>query len=134
MSATLHPVPSGLLDHYWPIIEGDIEAATARSNGRLDKGVIFDALTERAMQLWFAVDGRIKALAVTELKTYKTGLKVCSILIVTGEDRDLWMRLIEGIKDWARQNGCKRIEAWARPGWAKVLGWKETHRLIEEGL
>jgi len=131
VSARLHPVPATSLDEYWPVVRDQIADATKRSGGRFSASVIYDALSSRAMQLWLAVNGSVQALAVTEILTYGTGLKVCSIIIVTGEDRNSWSPLVRGISDWASQNGCKRIEAWARPGWAKVTGWKETHRLIE---
>jgi|TARA_R100001530_G_scaffold127431_1_gene96639 hypothetical protein len=134
MTVRLQPVPADMLDHFWPEVEGAVEAAVERSAGRFSSETIHNALQERSMQLWLAVNGSVQALAITEVVTFKTGLKVCSMVIVTGENRESWMPLMDGIKTWAKAEGCDRIEAWARPGWAKITGWKETHRLIEEGL
>ena len=130
----LQPVPSAHVGHYWPSVESLIEAATARSNGRHSAATIKSALIDKQMQLWLVMNNCLNAVIVTELLTYPTGLKVCGFVIVTGENHQKWLRLAEDIKGWAKENGCERIEGWARPGWAKITGWKETHRLIEEGL
>lgn len=130
----LVPVPHGKVDDVWPDVRGMIANAAERSFGRMSADTIRQALEDRAMQLWLADDGDIQAVAVTELLTYATGLKVCDMVIVTGAGRNSWLALIDGIKAWAEQNGCVRIQAQARPGWAEIMkpfGWRETHRFIE---
>lgn len=131
----LAAIYSDRIDITWPLAEPLISKAVERSSGRHSSETIKAALKDRAMQLWLALDGmEPKAVVVTELVTYATGLKACSFVIVVGEDRDEWVHMIEGIKFWARQNECEIIEAWARPGWQRVMGWRESHRLIEERL
>lgn len=130
----LVPVAHGMVHDVWPDVQGLIENAAKRSFGRMTADSIRQALADRAMQLWLAEDDEIQAVAVTELLTYATGLKVCDMVIVTGEGRNSWLALINGIRAWAEANGCVRIQAQARPGWAEVmkpLGWRETHRFIE---
>lgn len=131
----LAPIPREEIPEIWHHAEPFIFDAVKRSSGRHSVKTVRDALDDERMQLWMMIEGgEAYAVVVTELITYATGLKACSGVIVTGRERDKWLHLFEPIKNWARQNGCELIEAWARPGWQRVLGWRETHRLIEERL
>jgi hypothetical protein len=107
----------------------------ARSEGRFSEATLMADLIAGDKQLWLiGVDGDCRGVVVTQIAVYATGMKVCSLIGCSGHERGDWLHLVEELKRWARSMGCARIESWARPGWAKVLNWRETHRLIEVEL
>lgn len=116
----------------WPEAKGMIATACERSSGRFTPDTIGDMLVNGKMQGWtITQDGHILAVLVTEVLTYATGLKTLSFVIVTGVSHETWLHHTEDFRALAKEANCDIMEAWARPGWAKVTGWRETHRLIE---
>ena len=74
---------------------------------------------------------------MTEIKTYRTGLKVCDIVLLAGRQRQKWIDMIGDLEDWAKSIGCSRIEAVARQGWARVMkdwGWNTQYLMIDKEL
>ena len=48
-----------------------------------------------------------------------------------------WFHHIDDIAAWAKRQGCKKMEVFARPGWERVLkhkGYVKTHVQIEKEL
>jgi hypothetical protein len=118
----------------WPAIEDDISAALDRSEGRLWAEDVLAKLQQGFMQLWLGADSEgIKLIIVTEVTQWprKTTL---SIVVLTGRERGRWLHHVEDLEVFARELGCDMIEAWARPGWERVTGWKRTHVLLEHPL
>ncbi len=116
----------------WNLVEPHISAALVK-NPRFEAGDILARLRLGEMQLWIAVGDRVEMTAVTEILDYPR-IRVASIVILTGENREHWMRFLSAFEEWSRSRGCGWIETWARPGWSRVLKWKETHRLLEKAL
>ena len=60
------------------------------------------------------------------------------IVICTGKRRDLWEdQFVDTITKFAKNNGCKRLSLWARPGWEKVSkkwGWQKKHVQLEKWI
>jgi hypothetical protein len=132
------PWPAHQVPGIWDKISPHIDRANQRSGGRYSQVVVFEALLSGQMQLWTIEDetGPVGCV-VTEVVTYGTGLQVCSLVVVTGKNRQEWVWTWRQIAAWAKAQGCARIESWARPGWAREMakhGWFESHRLIEYDL
>lgn len=127
-------VPQNLVAAEWLQCADHIHAAMSR-NGRFEPAHIRQMCMDGKMQLWTVYDGdELKATCVTEILQYPT-MKVLSIIVLTGEDREAWLRHAEYLKQYGRQWGCQRVEAWARPGWSRVLkDWRHTHSLLEIDL
>ncbi len=118
----------------WPLIEDDISAALDRSEGRLWSEDILAKLQGGMMQLWLGADAEgVKLTIVTEITQWPRR-KALSIVICTGSDRGRWLHHTADLEAFARGHGCDMIEAWARPGWERVTGWKRTHVLLEHPL
>jgi hypothetical protein len=133
--ARLIAVKAALVDDAWPHARPHIASMAERSGGRFSEATLKADLDKGDKQLWLiAIDGDCKGAVVTQIAVYATGMKVCSLIGCAGQDRADWTHLIAVLTDWARRMGCGRMEAWARPGWARVLNWRETHRLIEVEL
>ncbi len=78
---------------------------------------------------------RIKAVLAVETYEEVSGLKVASIRFATGEHAHEWVHLIAEIEAWAKANGCGKVEAMARKGWAKRLpDYRMTHVLLEKDI
>ena len=83
-------------------------------------------------QLWVYDDGEIKAAVLTRIAD--DDLQTCVVTHAAGKDRQTWQHLWPALEHWAKEIGCKRIEAVARAGWERVLkphGMKKTHVILE---
>ena len=111
-----------------------VETAMDRG-GRFEPEDIRSRVENSQMQLWIARDaGGVSAVCVTEILEYPR-CRVFSIVILTGRERENWIDQMDALKAQGRQWGCNRIEAWARPGWKRVLtDWRHTHSLLEADL
>jgi len=118
----------------WKVALPWIKSALDRG-GRFDPEDIEARVLCGTMQLWIAREGsEVKAVGVTEI-LYYPHIRVLSIVILTGEDRDMWLHHVSALEDYGRQHKCQRIESWARPGWKKILrDWSHTHSLLEKAL
>ena len=134
MSTSFTGVPAGEIDGYWPHVCGYFVGISERSGGRFAPVDYFNSFKDRSRQLWIAAkDDRVTMVLVTEVRDYPRK-KVAALIACAGEGRGDWLHYLQVIEDWARSQGCEAIEAEARPGWARVLGWKKTHVFLEKGL
>ena len=118
-----------------PIVEGMLDEA-------LERGAMYgvdDAYEEfRAgnWQLWVTWHERgvPDGLAVTTIKQHAK-LRECVIMVATGTDMQLWVHHISEIERWARDFGCDRMKATARPGWERILtDYRKTHVILHKDL
>ena len=133
------PVPSWGVKEVWPRLDGWIEGAVKRSNGRYTKRHVFEYCESARWQLWMAWDALAKkpiAVIVTQILVNPTGIKALDVIIVTGRGYKKWATLAEQkIEDWARDQGCTISQAIARKGWAKVFkDHKQSHIFLEKAL
>ena len=87
------------------------------------------------MQLWLAwSDEKIYGVAITQMTNYPQ-YRSLLVLLLSGEDKELWLDRIGIMEDFARENGCKRIEAVTRKGMQKMLpDWKWTNIILRKEL
>lgn len=120
------------------MIEQRVSQACLRSNGRHTPEYILQCLLDRDMQLWVfwkPESQEIKGICITEILTFRTGLKAVSGVICTGRDRAEWAGHRVTIEEWGRAQGCAAIHIWARRGWEKDLpDYKLTHVILEKQL
>lgn len=117
------------LPKVWSFLEKHLQSVVDRSHGDWTLEAIFNAMGNGALQLWMVWDGNeAKAVVGTELATTETDHKICTMRFCAGDDSPRWLHLLDIIEDWARHQGCRRMEAVARKGWAKRLAdYKMTH-------
>jgi len=122
----------------WPLAEKLVQKA-CETNGGFDAKHILEYLKEGTMQLWMAIDkdtNAVLCVCVTEIRQYPN-FKVCDLRITTGNDYERWYDYMDSICKWAKSNGCKKMEVFARPGWERILkskGFVKTHVQIEREL
>jgi len=120
---------------HWPHIASWVIEALQRSSNRYNVADIYNALATSKM-VAFAIykDGKIVAVCVAEIAEFPS-CKSLSIVIMVGKDREEWLHHLTEIEEFGRKQNCEIIEAWARPGWERVLpDWKKTHVLLEKKL
>ena len=114
---------------------GRLRKALARS-GKDTPEEMRAAIAKKERQLWLAWERGVgaEAVAVTGISEHAL-MRVAVIYICIGRQREYWIEFLAKLEDWARAEGCRRIEAWARPGWEKVLkGYRKTHVMLEKAL
>jgi hypothetical protein len=115
-------VPASEVPDVWPSIKKFLDKPIELSNGRLSNLSVLDALLEREMQLWLAVDKEVLGAMVTQIVTYPTGLKVLSVVLIGGKEMNKWIHLWPQIEEWGKSHGCKVVEIpRGRWGWSRVL-------------
>lgn len=106
-----------------------------RSKGRMTERGLLDEILAAETQLWLSYrDGKPEAVVLTEIVNYPD-TRTCKLFAVTGHNRKNWVGFLPVIEEWARAQGCKAMEAFARPGWERDLpDYKRTHVLLEKDL
>jgi len=127
----------GEVEKVWPLAKELVQKA-CQTNGGFNAEHILEFLKEGTMQLWMAIDedNKVICCCVTEIRQYPN-FKVCDLRITTGEQFERWVDYMDNICEWAKSNGCKKMEVFARPGWERILkhkGFKKTHVQIEREL
>jgi hypothetical protein len=80
---------------------------------------------------------RLRAVILTQIMLRHGGGTNCRVLACAGDGMAQWVHLIGELEAWAREQGCKIMEPFARPGWAKMLrpyGYKLAHVVLEKDL
>ena len=125
------------VEKVWPLAVEMIQLA-CDTNGGFDAKDVLAACKKGTFQLWLIVgdNDKVYASVVTEVRNYPK-IKVCDIKITTGVMYKRWFHHIDDIAAWAKRQGCKKMEVFARPGWERVLkhkGYVKTHVQIEKEL
>lgn len=83
--------------------------------------------------IWVAVDDshHIVAAMMTTLYKMRSGL-VCKMLECGGEGMNEWKQFRDRIEQYAKSEGCVRVMAEGRPGWARVLDDYKTTAVVLE--
>lgn len=117
-----------------PTIAHLLEECT--EGGRYTVEDLVGQIEARDRQAWLVMQGKkIRALALTQISAEQ--FKTCWITHVTGDGLREWADAYLEIEEWARTQGCAKIEAIARTGYArfgKQYGLRQTHVLLEKEL
>lgn len=82
--------------------------------------------------LWIAEkDGKIIAALTTSLVNQVSGL-VCRMVACGGTEMDRWKEREAQIVEYAKAEGCVKVTAEGRKGWARVLPGYEIKRVYLE--
>lgn len=128
-------LPPDTIDALWPAIRQRIVSGVERSSGRLTEKAVFDLLCAGEWQCWTYWEGpKCMAVVVTKIQFAKcTGQKTLEAIMASGDNRERWQRLaVDTLKRFAKVEGCKLLELYARPGWERVFPeFKKTHVMLE---
>lgn len=91
--------------------------------GKFDEDSLVEILKGGGMDLWVALSGdeKIIAIQITQIHTFPLKKVLCS-LFTAGENMELWSdKMMEAIVDVAQRSGCSSIEGTGRPGWTRFM-------------
>lgn len=123
----------------WEEIKELISSACRYNNPRTSADDYRQDLESGKKQLWLAVETsslshEILGLAITSIDDYRQ-MRCGSIWVCTGKQLNKWLHFIYEIENWARQQGCKRMINYARPGFERLInGYTKTHVILEKDL
>lgn len=105
--------------------------AIERGDGNYELADVFERLLNNHCQLWIAIDdGELIAAMVTQISNFPRK-RVLTVMYLAGKHRKLWMHFMEQIENWAKQQGCVGVEAYARKGLLKWLpDWRQAYVVI----
>ena len=126
------------IEGVWNLAKDLVHKACIRAGGFVDEKHIKEFCKQGTMQLWLVVNesNNVLCVCVTEIRDYPN-YKVCDTKIVTGKNYKDWFHYVDDIAKWAKTQGCKKMEIFARPGYVpmfKARGYKATHVQVEKNL
>jgi hypothetical protein len=123
----------------WILVKDLIQKACDYSDGFADAEDFKKWLEQGTMQLWVAWDNeekKVRCVCITEIKQYPK-YKVCGCKITTGNSFKKWVNFMDFVMEWAKEEGCRKMEIHTRPGWERILkpkGFFKTHVQLERML
>ena len=116
--------PDSIMQH-WEIIEKAITSALTCSAGESNAYQYLKHFSNNYYQCWAVISNteEIINITVTKVNHYDTH-KSLHLLITTSVGHNKWEDYKEAhhtIEQYARDQGCKRIEMYGRRGWSRVL-------------
>ena len=126
------------IDKVWPLAKELVHKACVRAGGFFNEEHVKEFCKKGTMQLWLVVTetNEVLCVCVTEIRKYPN-YSVCDTRIVTGKQYKDWFHYVDRIGEWAKKQGCKKMEIFARPGYVpmfKERGYKATHVQVEKEL
>jgi len=119
-----------------PLVGWHFNSFVDRSHGEETIDHLASEVIEGKRQCWMAWDGKVKACGLTQV--VENEIKVVEFTHCAGEGREDWnTMLVSEIMAWSKHIGAKRLRVINRPGHTKMLrtmGFKETHRIMEQDL
>lgn len=93
------------------VILPQIKAMAEKSGGRFEASDIVRAAIMGQMQIWIVTEGaKVVCVTVTEFRQYPR-LMALGLIGIYGHGRKRWQHLMRDIENWARERGCRYVEA-----------------------
>ena len=129
MSVDLLCVSPDDIKEVWPLASGLIRAAIERTDLSAFEDVEKDVLAGDQL-LWLAISDHVEAAATTQLSR-----GICTLVACSGHHRERWLPLFARIEKYAKDEGCKAMRIYGRPGWERVLdGYRREYVILEKAL
>ena len=120
-------VPHDKVAEIWPKVVSLLQMATDTTGPRFGVFDIFHGLLNNELSLWVVIDEEAIVAAFTTRIIQYTECKGLSIDWVGGSKMFKWLpEAMDVLKDYAKREGCERLEGYGRPAWGRVLakdGW-----------
>jgi hypothetical protein len=131
--------PQQALEH-WPTISGLFAKVINHGQGESTLTGYMKKILNDMAHCWAVVDEshNIIGAGLTQYLQYEQH-KTLHIIAFAGSNFEEQSKVFPTVEEFAKQSGCKAIEQWGRPGWAKVLpkyvpGFKEAYVVMRKDL
>ena len=125
-------VPPAHVVECWEHVKGHLAGAIQYTYGRFEAEDIKEGLLKNPQQLWVAFDDKkIYGAVVTEVTKYPR-MTALTVHFLAGIDFESWKDpMLKLVQQFGKDNGCKLIDSYGRPGWEKVwVNYGYTKRFI----
>jgi hypothetical protein len=121
-------VPAEFIDTCWEKIIGFVQKAAKYTYGRYGVEDIYVLVKDEGYQLWVAFDEEVfKGVVITTIMNYPKRRILCMGFCGGIDLKDWKDPMLSTLQGFAKDMGCDSIEAFGRPGWAKVFN-KDGYR------
>ena len=136
-------IASSQVEQFWPLVHFLIAEALVYSGKYANANDIKKLLLSGENQLFLIFGSEDeesnKVYGVVTTRIFKNpNYKELQGLICTGKKMHLWEeRLINTLESFAKVNGCKKLKAYMRPGYKKIMkkyGYKSRHIEFEKEI
>lgn len=120
MNTTL-AMPDQVVEH-WHLVKDLLKKAIDHGVGESTLTDYLKRILNYEAQLWVFSDDedRIVGVGLTKFINYSTH-RTLHIVAVSGVDWAEWADQYYVVEKFAKENKCKAVEQWGRPGWSKIL-------------
>ncbi len=132
-TAKVYIVPSDGIEAIWGEAGPTLARAVETGDGNYRLQDYFEALMAGTMQLWVAYsDDELQAAMVTQISNFPRK-RLLSVMLLAGRSRSMWWPFYGHLEEWAKQQGCVGMEAFARKGLLKWLkDWRRVYTVIRK--
>jgi len=131
--------PEQVVEH-WKTISDLLSKVLEHSQGESTLTDYLKKILNEHVHCWVVVDDNqnIIGTGLTQYLQYSQH-KTLHIIAFSGSNFEDQSKVFPTVEQFARDSGCKAIEQWGRPGWAKVLpkyvpGFKEAYVVMRKDL
>lgn len=137
MTVSLEPIAGPLVATAWHFAEPWV--ARACEEGALtETPESYKALCiAETAQLWLIQDFQVIGACITEIYDTPKGLTCAVPVLAAVNFDDAVVPLFETVEQWAKAEGCVRLEGFGRLGWPRALkryGWRPLSVVIEKDI
>jgi hypothetical protein len=128
----LHTINYCDIDSVWHLIADKISKVERNTCGKFKHSDILQQIKNEKQQTWLARDiqtDEVKMVCLTQILSYPQGNSLL-IFYVAGSKRKDWYWILDNIKEWAKEIGCKWVEMEGRMGWLKDPELKDFNKKI----
>jgi hypothetical protein len=118
----------------WPLARPILEPAFDETSDSTIEATEADVMSGMAL-LWLAWDGKKLIAAATTAINITPRHKICIVTSAGGVHSKLWDQFMPMVEKYAKDEGCERVRAMGRNGWAKVLvGYEQPWIVLDKVL
>lgn len=124
-----------LIDNIYPMVEKMIDAGYAVGD-EFVPGDLLHKLHDGHACLWIVAEktGVIVAAMITEIYLRRSG-KVLRLVSCAGSQMPRWKHFIAKIEQYAKDEGCVKVDLGGREGWERILpGFKAVRVTLEKRI
>ena len=114
-------MPDQVVEH-WHLVKDLLQSAIDHGVGESTLTDYLKRILNYEAQLWVIIDDgyNVKGVGLTKFIDYSTH-RTLHIVAVAGVDWAEWADQYYVVEQFAKENKCKAVEQWGRPGWSKIL-------------